>query len=259
VNKARVNYWVDAGIGLAFVLSAASGLVFLLPMEWTAGGIVGISMRSWSQVHTWSSLAMISGVVLHVVLHWKWISAMTRCLVPKVNAAGAPAVSRRNALVMAGTVAVALTFSALGAKTLLKAVAAADNPSGAAGSDGPAPLAVQTEGYAPAPADNPADGSADAPGESVTESEAATRVEEQPQVEPTAQSKASRTSEPTATRETPTTTVSPSPTPTAELAPLTGVACPFGLVYDRYPGRCRRYIDKDGDGFCDHSIPGSGA
>jgi hypothetical protein len=36
------------------------------------------------------------------------------------------------------------------------------------------------------------------------------------------------------------------------------VACPFGLVDDPYPGRCRRYRDSNGDGICDYSVPGSG-
>lgn len=38
-----------------------------------------------------------------------------------------------------------------------------------------------------------------------------------------------------------------------------GVACPFGLVNDPYPGRCKHYRDSNGDGFCDYSIEGSGS
>ncbi len=37
-----------------------------------------------------------------------------------------------------------------------------------------------------------------------------------------------------------------------------GVACPHNLVNDPYPGRCRLYVDTDGDGICDYSVPGSG-
>ncbi|MDP8261838.1 MAG: hypothetical protein P9M13_00865 [Candidatus Ancaeobacter aquaticus] len=29
--------------------------------------------------------------------------------------------------------------------------------------------------------------------------------------------------------------------------------CPFGLQYDPYPGRCERYVDTNGDNYCDHS------
>jgi hypothetical protein len=35
------------------------------------------------------------------------------------------------------------------------------------------------------------------------------------------------------------------------------VACPFGLRNDPYPGQCRYYVDEDGDGICDLSVPGS--
>jgi hypothetical protein len=37
-----------------------------------------------------------------------------------------------------------------------------------------------------------------------------------------------------------------------------GVACPFGMVSDPYPGRCKHYRDSNGDGLCDYSVPGSG-
>jgi hypothetical protein len=32
-------------------------------------------------------------------------------------------------------------------------------------------------------------------------------------------------------------------------------ACPKGLVNDRYPGRCRLYTDRNGNGICDLSEP----
>lgn len=48
-----------------------------------------------------------------------------------------------------------------------------------------------------------------------------------------------------------------SPTPSTP-QPQAGVACPFGLVNDPYPGQCRRYVDQDGNGICDLSEPGSG-
>ncbi|XRO76309.1 hypothetical protein ACO3VM_05840 [Methanocaldococcus sp. 10A] len=31
--------------------------------------------------------------------------------------------------------------------------------------------------------------------------------------------------------------------------------CPFGMVNDPYPGKCRMYIDTNHDGICDHSEP----
>ena len=43
------------------------------------------------------------------------------------------------------------------------------------------------------------------------------------------------------------------------LEQASGVACPFGLVNDPYPGRCRFYEDSTGDGICDYSVAGSGS
>lgn len=55
----------------------------------------------------------------------------------------------------------------------------------------------------------------------------------------------------------------PAPTVRAPLQPQrpgssgrsSAVACPFGLVNDPYPGRCRRYVDRNGNGLCDLSEP----
>lgn len=30
-------------------------------------------------------------------------------------------------------------------------------------------------------------------------------------------------------------------------------ACPYNVINDPYPGQCRRYIDRNGDGYCDRS------
>lgn len=55
--------------------------------------------------------------------------------------------------------------------------------------------------------------------------------------------------------------VPPTSTPVPTMAPTTTpdrpvqVLCPFGLVNDPYPGRCRRYVDKNGNGICDWSEP----
>ena len=85
MKKAKLNYWVDVSIGVSFVLSAVSGLIFLLPVGSGAGlnsGFLGIRYSLWDQLHTWSSLAMMAGVLAHLVLHWNWIVGMTRKMLP---------------------------------------------------------------------------------------------------------------------------------------------------------------------------------
>jgi hypothetical protein len=53
-------------------------------------------------------------------------------------------------------------------------------------------------------------------------------------------------------QETETTSDTPSiqPTPTVQQT-----RCPRGMVNDPYPGQCRRYVDRNGNGYCDLSQP----
>lgn len=91
MNKARLNYFLDAMIGLAFVLSGLTGVAFLLMGSGGYQGgrnpgfataFLGISRATWSDLHTWASLVMIAGVMIHLVFHWKWIVCVTRQMLP---------------------------------------------------------------------------------------------------------------------------------------------------------------------------------
>lgn len=67
----------------------------------------------------------------------------------------------------------------------------------------------------------------------------------------TVEATATETAQPTATTAaTATATATAAATSTATVKSL----CPRGLTYDPYPGRCHRYVDKDGDGYCDLSV-----
>lgn len=204
MNKTKTNYWVDLIIALAFVVSAISGIVFLLPISGST--VLGVSYSMWDQIHTWGSLLMIAGVLAHLVLHWKWIVAMTKkTFLPQAKpartttAAGAASLSRRQFLRTAGIGAVALGAAAVGYKTLLGSEVTADSQAAAA---------VETTGNG---------------------------------------------------LQTESTSIPLTVVPTATAVPTTGqmmtVACPKGVTYDPYPGQCRHYVDSNGDGYCDYSIP----
>jgi len=88
-SRAKVNYWVDVIIGIAFVLSIVSGLVLYAgPSGGYQGGrnpgygatVLFLDHHAWSQLHTWSSIAMAAGALAHLVLHWNWIVCMTKKL-----------------------------------------------------------------------------------------------------------------------------------------------------------------------------------
>ena len=66
---------------------------------------------------------------------------------------------------------------------------------------------------------------------------------------------AGATNTPAATAESDPAATSASPTATAMPTAQKNVrsACPRGLVNDPYPGKCKRYVDKNGNGICDLS------
>jgi len=191
VTRAKQNYWVDAGIGIDGLLSATSGLVFLIPGEPTTG-ILGVSYQVWRNLHTWSSLGAIVGVGAHMALHWKWMVAMTRQMFsPKVHPTAMESVPERAHGEATSTGLSRRSFLVVGGAATLVAGAALAGYK-----------AVFDPGTAQA---SPMGNQRAAPGQEG------------------------------------------------------GVACPFGLVNDPYPGRCRFYIDSDGDGICDYSVQGSGS
>ena len=87
MNKAKLNLMLDAVIGVAFLLSGITGIAFLVMGEGGYQGgrnpgfstsFLGLSRGMWSDLHTWASLVMMAGVVVHLVFHWRWIVCMVR-------------------------------------------------------------------------------------------------------------------------------------------------------------------------------------
>ena len=91
MNRTKLNYLLDAVIGVAFLISAVTGMAFMLMGSGGYQGgrnpnfatsLLGISRAAWSDLHTWASLVMIAGVVVHLVFHWKWIVCVTKQMLP---------------------------------------------------------------------------------------------------------------------------------------------------------------------------------
>ncbi|MBN2006079.1 MAG: DUF4405 domain-containing protein [Anaerolineae bacterium] len=93
MNKVKMNYLLDVVIGLAFLVSAITGVAFLFlgsggyqggrnPVFQTA--FLGIERTVWSDLHTLGSLVMIAGVGVHLILHWNWIVCVTKQMLPKM-------------------------------------------------------------------------------------------------------------------------------------------------------------------------------
>lgn len=84
MKKTVLNYWVDVTIGAAMLVCAATGLVRLFPAAATVTDsgvtILGVSTAFWAAVHDWSGVAVAAGVVLHTLLHLRWLTHMTKKL-----------------------------------------------------------------------------------------------------------------------------------------------------------------------------------
>ena len=94
MSNTRLNYLLDAVIGVAFGLSGVTGMAFLLMGDGGYQGgrnpdfattLLGLSRGTWSDLHTWASLVMIAGIVLHVAFHWRWILCVTRNMLPSLR------------------------------------------------------------------------------------------------------------------------------------------------------------------------------
>lgn len=74
MSKAAWHYWLDVVLGLLALLLAVSS--FLLWVVFPRG-YYGVRVF-WVDVHKWGGLALGLGVLIHVLLHWKWLLRMTR-------------------------------------------------------------------------------------------------------------------------------------------------------------------------------------
>ena len=249
MNKTKINYWVDLVIALAFVLSAVSGIVFLFPPS-ASSTVLGIGFRVWDQIHIWGSLLMIAGVLAHLVLHWKWIVAMTKStFLPQAKPTHArmrPGVAneqafarRRYFLRTAGMSTIALGAAAIGYRSLFGSQSAAASQ---ALTESEALASTITTPLAPTPTSASVQQVVQPAAMPVSDVAADSVAATEPILVPTSTPAATATALPTAT------------TVQQTQQKLT-VACPKGLTYDAFPGRCRHYVDRDGDGYCDYSIP----
>ena len=88
MNKAKINYFIDALMLISFIITAFTGLIifFFLPSGVRQGRyqeFLGIIKETWTTIHDWVGIIMILLVLFHFVLHWKWIVCMTKSMFRK--------------------------------------------------------------------------------------------------------------------------------------------------------------------------------
>jgi len=78
-NKGILNYLIDCGLIITFLLSFITGIIKF--PEWTRyfrDVYLLIPASTVSKIHDISGLVMGLLVLSHLLLHWRWIVAMTR-------------------------------------------------------------------------------------------------------------------------------------------------------------------------------------
>jgi amino acid transporter len=80
--KLRQNWWIDALLGLSALIAILSSLYFLIyPVGGYQGGrnpyynaILIFDRHTLDILHTWSGLGMILVALIHILIHWDWIT-----------------------------------------------------------------------------------------------------------------------------------------------------------------------------------------
>ena len=80
-KKAKINYVVDVIILITFVISTLSGFGLMRPKEERAVETpitIDSSRAMIIDIHILNSFLMVAAILIHLVLHWKWMVAMSR-------------------------------------------------------------------------------------------------------------------------------------------------------------------------------------
>jgi hypothetical protein len=88
VKKGEINYILFIILFLLGLIQAVSGLLLWLVIP--EGGYQGgrgieasgstfiWDRHTWINLHDWTAVALLVMVIIHLILHWKWIAHMTK-------------------------------------------------------------------------------------------------------------------------------------------------------------------------------------
>jgi hypothetical protein len=94
--ETRKNWLIDAAVFLGGILASLSGVYFLfLPSGGYQGGrnpAYGITIlfgrHTWSDLHIWGGVLMITAIAVHLAIHWHWVKRMSTRMVSAMRPQG---------------------------------------------------------------------------------------------------------------------------------------------------------------------------
>jgi hypothetical protein len=121
-KQTQKNWWINAALFISAVIAAISGIYFLyLPVGGFQGGRnplynvqILFSRHTWDDLHTWGGIAMILAALIHLVIHWSWVTNMAHRTWAGLTGKGSTMNSRGLwNLILNTTVAISFVLTAL--------------------------------------------------------------------------------------------------------------------------------------------------
>ncbi|WP_410508257.1 DUF4405 domain-containing protein [Methanosarcina hadiensis] len=83
MNKQKLNYLVDIALTVLFFGVAGTGsfMYFFIPSGIPRGRYIvymGLTKATWIWLHSRAGILMSVIIIIHLILHWKWIVCTTR-------------------------------------------------------------------------------------------------------------------------------------------------------------------------------------
>jgi cytochrome b subunit of formate dehydrogenase len=88
MKRSEVLFILAVFLFLLSLLEAVSGFVFWLALPHGGGNrgadqvFWNLTRTSWVDIHDWAAVALLVILIVHIILHWKWIVRMFKTCCP---------------------------------------------------------------------------------------------------------------------------------------------------------------------------------
>jgi preprotein translocase subunit SecY len=85
--RGRMNLILNVIVAISFAVTAVSGVYFLFVPggRWAADPMILFSRPTWDLIHTWAGILLTTAAIIHFVIHWKWVTKVTRKMLGMVT------------------------------------------------------------------------------------------------------------------------------------------------------------------------------
>jgi hypothetical protein len=79
-SRGRMNLILNVIVAISFVITVVSGVYFLFVPggRWAVDPMILFARTTWDLIHTWAGVLLTTTAIIHFVIHWKWVTKVTR-------------------------------------------------------------------------------------------------------------------------------------------------------------------------------------